>query len=131
MFSLGMILHKIITGQRPLQGGTLTEVLGEVVTREPTIPRQVNPKASRLLDSICPNALDKDAVKRHPTAQQPADDIGRFRKALTTIAHKPTLAERTANWAVRRSALVTGIPLLAIFAGGALHRACAYGRRPE
>ena len=77
IYSLGVILYEMLTGSRPFEG-KLEEVIGAILTRNPTAPRKRNPKISKRLESICQRAMAKQPADRYQTASELADDLQRY-----------------------------------------------------
>ncbi len=75
IFSAGVVLYELLTGQRPFQGQTLGEVLEQITTREVQPPHQLDPTIDPELERICLKALSKRAADRYATAQELADDL--------------------------------------------------------
>jgi hypothetical protein len=65
----------LLTGARPFQSDSLTELLDEIKTREPKPPRQVDDGIPPELDRICLRALSKRASDRYSTAIDLANDL--------------------------------------------------------
>jgi WD40 repeat protein/serine/threonine protein kinase len=121
IYSLGVILYKLLTGMTPLQVGTdgisvisaLTAIRQQDAAAPSTVVRQdedcvkwiqKNTPGSRFvdgvrgdLDSIVLKALEKDRRKRYETASGLALDIERF------LNHEPVLAQpRNTMYAIRK-----------------------------
>jgi eukaryotic-like serine/threonine-protein kinase len=73
LYSLGAILHELLTGRVPFEAETAVGVLLKHVSQQPTRPSALNPAVSPALDAIVLRALEK-----HPT--------DRFRDADAFIA---------------------------------------------
>jgi tRNA A-37 threonylcarbamoyl transferase component Bud32 len=119
VFSLGVVLYEILTGARPFAGATYQEIAQKVIHEDPVDPRRSNRSVSRQLAAICMKALDKNPLKRYPTAGALEDDLRRFREFLPISAARPTLVERLSGWARRRPVLAGAAAalLLATLAG--------------
>ncbi len=103
LFSLGIILYHLFTGERPFSGDTIPNLLYTIVHKEPAPPSQINPTVPALFDDVIAKALAKDPENRYATAKDFAEDVRRacrgesLKEALTTDATAimtPGVAER-------------------------------------
>jgi eukaryotic-like serine/threonine-protein kinase len=119
IYSLGSILYQLIAGRPPFQGGTLPELLAQVQSSEPIPPRQLNPGVPADLQSICLKCLQKEPSRRYVSAQELAEDLGRFLDQKPVLARPVSSAEKAWRWCRRRPLLtVLWLSLvLAVFAG--------------
>src|SRR5205807_4934798 len=67
IYSLGVILYELLTGERPFRG-TRQMLLLQVLHDEPRPPRQLNDKVQRDLETICLKAMAKAPARRYATA---------------------------------------------------------------
>ena len=68
VYSLGVILYEMLTGQTPFQAGSVLEILRRVTSTPAEPPRQIRKNLSRDLDAICRRCLEKDPRQRYRTA---------------------------------------------------------------
>ena len=80
IFSLGVMLYWLFTGERPFSGDTLTAVSYKVVHTTPAPARQLNWALPEELDKILSRAMAKDPGARFQTAAE-------FAAALQSLAH--------------------------------------------
>jgi serine/threonine protein kinase/formylglycine-generating enzyme required for sulfatase activity len=78
IFSLGVVLYELATGERPFRGECAADVLAEVTTLEVRPLRQVDGAIPRELERICLKALAKRAVERYASAGDMAEDLHYF-----------------------------------------------------
>jgi len=110
IFSLGVVLFELVTGQKPFGGGRRDEVLRRVIEDEPPAPRKLVPSLPRSLETICLKALAKDPRRRYATASELAEDLRRFDGGLPITARPPSAFERLKLWC-RRNPLAAGLLL--------------------
>ncbi len=69
LYALGVILYEMLTGQRPFEGSD-QELMEQHRRRQPTPPRQLNPRLPETIQHLILKLLDKDPNKRYATARQ-------------------------------------------------------------
>lgn len=75
IFSLGVVLFEMLTGEKPFTGDDIT-VLMYTISRDshPSL-KSINPKIPRVVEKIIDKALEKDVEKRYQKAGQMAEHI--------------------------------------------------------
>jgi eukaryotic-like serine/threonine-protein kinase len=74
LFSLGIVLYVMLTGQKPFFGDTAA-VMFRIVYEDPILPSQINPDLSPGIDYLLLRCLSKDRGKRYASAQEFLDDL--------------------------------------------------------
>ena len=137
VYSLGAVLYEMLTLRPPSRGETLQAVLYSIVHERPRPVRSVNPAVPRALANVCATALGRRPQDRYSTAEEMADDLGRFLDGRSVHARGPRLAERVERRLPSRRAVLRAAPAVLLLgaglgaAAGPFARAvAARGRRP-
>jgi serine/threonine protein kinase len=91
MFSLGVVLYGLFTGQRPFNGETVAQLLVNIVEATPPLPSELRPELDREVDRILMRMLHKDPGKRYASWADLAFDlaeIGRFSVFVKEISDR-------------------------------------------
>ncbi len=75
LFSLGVILYWLATGDKPFAGDTITAVSYKIVHSSPAPPRRINPAVPAALELIILKCLEKDPAARYLTGDALAADL--------------------------------------------------------
>jgi serine/threonine-protein kinase len=86
IFSLGVVLYWLATGEQPFPGEGLTTVLYKVVHTEPIPPRKLNPSLPARFEDIILRCMQKDPAARYQTAEELAQELGDVRAGKTAPA---------------------------------------------
>jgi eukaryotic-like serine/threonine-protein kinase len=92
LFSFGVVLYEMATGQLPFRGDGSARIIDAILNRDPVSPIQLNPDVPAKLDEVISKALDKDRNLRYQHASDIRTDLQRLKrdtdsgKAVTTSA---------------------------------------------
>jgi serine/threonine protein kinase/dipeptidyl aminopeptidase/acylaminoacyl peptidase len=82
LFSLGVILYELATGNRPFTGDTSISIISSIVKDTPKPLSEINPSLPRDLARIVRRALAKDPEKRYQTAKDLRNDLEELKASL-------------------------------------------------
>jgi len=104
LWAMGVILYEALSGQIPFPGNTYSQVIIQVVTREPPALRSLRPDIPHALESVVMGALAKDPNARWRNA---ADMIRVLQAACPELVERPdALAASSPSLLSTGSALV-------------------------
>lgn len=75
IFSLGVIVYEMATGQRPFLGESLATISNRILSKAPVRASELNPQLSPALDAALAQAMAKDKAQRFATAKEFAEAL--------------------------------------------------------
>jgi eukaryotic-like serine/threonine-protein kinase len=75
VFSLGVVLYEMLTGQPPFLGENVNAIMYQTLNAIPQPPRSVNAAVPEMLNFIVAKALAKDLENRYQNASDLANDL--------------------------------------------------------
>ncbi len=82
LFSLGVVIFELLTGQRPFAGQSLTEVAYKIVHEPARIPSQVRPGVPSAFNPVILKLLEKDSSRRYARGADVARALEALRRVL-------------------------------------------------
>lgn len=110
IYSLGVILFELLTGERPFRGNTQM-VLKQVVEEEPPSPRRLDNRIPRDLEIICLKCLEKRPQRRFISAATVEAELSRFLRREPIRTRPTTRLTRCWRWCQRNptTAFLSGL----------------------
>ena len=84
IFSIGIILYEMATGQRPFTGETAASVLSSIIKETPPSIPEVNPALPKLLGRIVRRCLAKDRERRYQSAKEIRNELEELKGELAS-----------------------------------------------
>jgi TolB-like protein/Flp pilus assembly protein TadD len=86
IYSLGVILYKMITGRVPFKGDSVLSVAMKHKNETPKDPKEFNAQIPDEVSSVVLKCLEKDKEKRYQTAEKLLSDLSNVEKGSPTTA---------------------------------------------
>lgn len=103
-YSLGATLYELLVFQPAFPETDSRTLLHNVLHRDPTPPRRLNPSLPRELETICLKALEKSAGDRYATCADMAADLRRFLADVPIHARQVSPLRRAVKFVKRHKA---------------------------
>lgn len=108
IYSFGLMLYEMVTGDLPFQGNSLQLMLGRVQSM-PRNPTLLNAKLPPYLAGIIMRCLEKDLARRYQSFSAILDDL---EHEQFTPAGKAPSRGRVRRWSTKVVTLITGVVLV-------------------
>ncbi len=102
LFSLGVVLHEMLTGVNPFAGDSIPTVCNQILSSTPLPPSHSNPSVPATLDDIVASCLAKEPQLRMNSAEALAERLFPFaRRSAAPVQTMPTVEASTRSRAAR------------------------------
>ncbi len=91
LFSFGVVLFEMATGQQPFSGSTSAIIFDAILNRVPVSPARLNPELPAEFERIVKKLLEKDRSMRYQTTSDLLADLRRLKRD-TDSGRKPAMS---------------------------------------
>jgi eukaryotic-like serine/threonine-protein kinase len=88
IFSLGVMLYEMVTGEKPFPGQNITTVIYKIVNEDPIPPRQLDASIHPGISTVIMKALLKEPEERYQSCREMLEDLRAYR-AHSALAGNP------------------------------------------
>jgi eukaryotic-like serine/threonine-protein kinase len=126
LYSVGVVLYEMLTGQVPFTGETPLEIAMKHLSEVPKPPSELRPEIPHDLDSVVLRALAKDQSERYQSAEEMDADLARVAQGLPVDPE----TEDAATAVLSGSGVLAAAPTSVIARPGAPAQTAPPGRTP-
>ncbi len=84
LFSLGVVLFEMLTGERPFQGESVATLMYVIANQPHPSPYELRPDLPKTVGAVIDRALQKDAAKRYQRGLEMAQELRAVMQSLTS-----------------------------------------------
>ena len=96
LYSLGVVMYEMLTGERPYTGESIGEIAIKHMNADPVMPRERNPEIPEELERITMKAMNANMADRYQSADELLSDLDGFTQSQlrgdVPEEEEPTLA---------------------------------------
>jgi len=126
VYSLGVVMFELLTGQRPYTGATMEDIHKAVRNAPQPLAKRVQAKVPSALSAIAARAMTREPAERYPSARHLALDLRHWLESAEAVA----LGESPRQQRHRRLAVV-GIGLAAALLAASLQAWWTHSQHPD
>jgi serine/threonine protein kinase/HAMP domain-containing protein len=109
LFSAGVVLYQMLTGQRPFQGDSMVSIALKIAKEQPTPIEKLNPEVPTALRRVVERCLAKSPSQRFQTGKELADELIKVLADIDEAAlakNRPRIIPLRVKWAVTMGLIV-------------------------
>jgi eukaryotic-like serine/threonine-protein kinase len=119
VYALGITLYELLVLRPAFQGCDRATLMSEIANDDPPRPRSLDRRIPRDLETIVTKAMAKDPARRYRTAEEMAEDLGRFLENRPILARRVSAPERAWRWCKRNRAVALLMSVVFLLLTGA------------
>ncbi len=96
IFSLGVILYELVTGEKPFGGQNITTVIYKIINENPIPPRELDSTIHAGLNYVIGKALAKNPDERYQTCKELAEDLKNYKTLGGAVSPQGTMVLKVA-----------------------------------
>lgn len=126
IFSLGIVLYEMLTGETPFHRASAVETMNAILIADPPPVSSLAPAVSEAVDALVARCLEKDPAQRFSSARDLAYALESTARAVTTTTPKAVRRQSSRQRAPvsRRALLLAGaVAFLSVAGAGLISRA--------
>ena len=108
IFSLGILLYEMVTGRRPFEGSTASDVIISILQKRPASMARFSPDVPVELERIVGKALSKNREERYQTVKDMLIDLKRLKRGLDIDSDENDETEQELSRQLRSSSSASG-----------------------
>lgn len=123
IWSFGVLLHELITGERPFQGQSWQQVFEQIEKRQPRPLRQFDERIPDRLQQLCLRCMEKEIAKRPSSAADVAQELRTVLADLSGQSPPVAIRRREVSsvlWRAVTAAAVSLAVIAAVWVGAGL-----------
>jgi serine/threonine protein kinase len=96
IFSLGVILYELVTGEKPFGGQNITTVIYKIINENPIPPRELDGTIHSGLNYVIAKALAKNPDERYQSCRELAEDLRNYKTLGSAATPQGTVVLKVA-----------------------------------
>ena len=93
IYSLGVVMYQLLTGQLPFQASSNYNIVYQIINTDPTRPSALRKKIPEVLDTIVARAMHKETSQRYQTWEEFAHDLAQAFRSKQVKAPRRDFSE--------------------------------------